>query len=400
MRGREDVANLPVGTRRSRTYFPELESLRGIAIALVFAFHADGILHFGATASAPQGVWVPLPLALVYAGHTGVSLFFVLSGFLLALPFLASAAGGPPVSVRHFLLRRAWRILPLYWIVVAFAALLTCLGTRSLTPLGAGAAYMLFINSALDFGTALWPVSIPLWSLATEVQFYLALPILTLLGRLPPRRTGLLLFVLWGLVYGAYVLGVLHAGSIAGQLKLRASVLGRSPLFVGGILAAALYVSHGAELRSWLARHRIAAHGGSDAVLLSCLLGLALLLRWSVYAGTEADSHPAWRLAEAAAWTSVLLSLVLAPLWSKPLFVNPLFDSLGRLSYSIYLLHVPLLAFGILGLRALYPGALTAWTPSSAVVLAGLAAAILGCAALSYRWIEQPFLVRKARIDN
>ena len=87
---RERSFHVPAGIRDARSYSPELESLRGVACLLVFLFHASGTVDSGA-----QGVG-PLR-AFVYAGHTGVTLFFVLSAFLLSRPFLAQARGGPRV---------------------------------------------------------------------------------------------------------------------------------------------------------------------------------------------------------------------------------------------------------------------------------------------------------------
>ncbi len=391
----------PAGTRRSRAYFPELESLRGLAILLVFLFHADGILRSG-TVPAATGAPLWLPVAFVRAGHTGVSLFFVLSGFLLSLPFLAALAGGPRVSIRDFFRRRALRILPLYWLVVAAAAVINSLTTGSPAPLIAGAGCLVFLNAVIDFGTALWPYSVAWWSLATEVQFYLLLPLLAVLSGSPRRqRLGLLALLLGALAYGAYLTGHLRAGSIAGQIRLNASVFGRAPLFAAGIVAAAVHQRCGEAVRIWFGRRPLLARGGADLGLAACLVALASLLRWTLSLGPgEADTRPTWRLAEAVCWMGVVLALLLAPLRAKGLLVNSVFDRLGRLSYSIFLLHVPLLVIAIFGLRALLPGTFTAWTPGAAAALFAISLAIVGCAALTYRFVEVPFLVRKQRIEG
>src|SRR5215475_5521828 len=132
----------PAGIRRGSTYFPELESLRGLAILLVFVFHADGVLL--APFRSHVGAQSPLPLAFVWAGHSGVTLFFVLSAFLLSLPFLDEANGGRPVSRPHFYERRALRILPLYVAVVVVGTILT---SRTLADLWRGLPYLAFLQS-------------------------------------------------------------------------------------------------------------------------------------------------------------------------------------------------------------------------------------------------------------
>jgi peptidoglycan/LPS O-acetylase OafA/YrhL len=116
-----DVAEPLVGLRRSSVFIPELESVRGIAILLVFVFHVDGNVRFPFSV-VPS---TPLALAFVRAGFTGVDLFFVLSGFLLSLPFLADGAGGKQLVVRDYTLRRALRILPLYYVAVAVGTVLS-----------------------------------------------------------------------------------------------------------------------------------------------------------------------------------------------------------------------------------------------------------------------------------
>ena len=110
---RAAYAERPVGVAIATHYLPELESLRGLAMLLVFLFHLDSIVR-GPSRPASHATVSPL-LAYIQAGHSGVNLFFVLSAFLLSLPFLSQAAGGRVVSVRRYAGRRALRILPLYY---------------------------------------------------------------------------------------------------------------------------------------------------------------------------------------------------------------------------------------------------------------------------------------------
>jgi hypothetical protein len=93
----------------ARAPISELESLRGWAITLVFLYHVEGWLALPRPGDEVSPLW-----AFIRAGHTGVSLFFVLSGFLLSRPFLVEGLGGPRVDVRSYYRRRALRILPIY----------------------------------------------------------------------------------------------------------------------------------------------------------------------------------------------------------------------------------------------------------------------------------------------
>ena len=92
-----------IGHAGAMPYLPEVESLRGIAMALVYSFHIDRFV----SGNLPTDV-SPV-YAFVRAGHTGVSLFFVLSGFLLSLPFIDGVRHGRPIRPGRFYGRRALR---------------------------------------------------------------------------------------------------------------------------------------------------------------------------------------------------------------------------------------------------------------------------------------------------
>ncbi len=385
----------PVGIRRSADYFPELESLRGIAITLVFVFHVAGVLLLLPRVERPS-----LPLGFVYAGHTGVSLFFVLSAFLLSLPFLREVRGGPRVRRRQYFVRRALRILPLYYCAVVIGTVFTA--SRPGEGLH-GLPYLFFLNA---FGVAapLLPFSNVWWSLATEVQFYLCLPLLAFLaspGR--GRMFGAALLGIYVVAYGAFLAGHLRARTIAGQIELSDSLFGRAPLFFWGIAAAWVHDRAGARLRDRLNTSSWLRRGGADLALLGVLTGLAALLSWAAAGGirkTEQVPTQAWHGLEGGLWAAVLLFLLVAPLRTKRLFCNRATRTLGVLSYSIYLIHLPLAQSFFLGLRRARLGTFTGWSGESLLATLALAATCLALSAVSYRLIERPFLVRKARLDS
>jgi peptidoglycan/LPS O-acetylase OafA/YrhL len=379
----------PVGIRRSTRYFPEVECLRGLAILLVFLFHLDSYFRFGSRA----GTVVSPALAFVAAGHTGVSLFFILSGFLLSLPFLAEVRGGKPVARRDYFARRALRILPLYWAAVVAG---TVLSMHRPADAFLGLPYLLFLNALPKATVPLLPYSAVWWSLATEVQFYLLLPLLPLfLQTRRGRLGGVALGAAWAAGYVVFLLGVPDHH----RLLVSLSLFGRAPLFLLGIAAAALYLVAGDRIRERAGETPWLRRGGADLVLLGVLLVLGFLLRWLVHTGymtADASGRHVWHVAEGSLWTTALLIVLLAPLRTKGLLCNRVFATLGVLSYSIYMWHVPLTAVGVRTMRnPAHP--LASWTP-----IAGTAIA-LACLALSsvtYRVIERPFLVRKARLDE
>jgi peptidoglycan/LPS O-acetylase OafA/YrhL len=390
-----DTTAVPAGIRRGTTYFPELESLRGIAIALVVAFHADAAIGFPFRNRI--GSWPSPPLAFIHAGHSGVTLFFVLSAFLLALPFLEAAYGGRPASRPTFYRRRALRILPLYYAAVVVGTVLTA---RSLAQLWRGAPYLLFLESRGSLVTPMPPWSGVWWSLATEVQFYILLPLVALaFGR--SRRLTLGLLALYAVGYVAVARGLVLP---ALEPWFRAqSVIGRGPIFLCGIGAAWLWLRHGERLRHRLAATRWLAAGGGDVLLLVVLLALGLLLRWATFHGfmvLESTPRFVWHVPEGVLWTLVLLIVLLVPLRSKALLSNRVLARLGVLSYSIYILHLPVFHYTMWPWRIAFPRASMDWAPNTATWFVLAAGLCVGLAVLTYRWIERPFLVRKARLDG
>ncbi|MFN8543129.1 MAG: acyltransferase [Candidatus Binatia bacterium] len=380
--------------RASSTYFPELESLRGIAILLVMYFHADGFVRMPTTNS--RGIW-PSPLAaFVLAGHTGVSLFFILSAFLLSMPFLAQAEGGKPVARGTFYCRRALRILPLYWTVVVVGMAITAQRPADLLR---ALPYLAFLNSVPNWVAPVYPYTTVLWSLATEAQFYVLLPLLPLLFGSPRRRrVGVAVLLVYAVAYAAFLAGRVEPWRPEAAFFLRGSVFGRGPLFLFGILAAWIHRRYGARIRSW----RGWRPGLADGALIGCVLGLGCLLRELVFFGYKPWDQPpwyGWHLIEGVLWSAIVLLMLDAPLRLRPLLVNPVLARFGVLSYSIYLLHVPVWDVTLRAVRTVYHSRV-GWSPLMAGWVTGASVVLLLLSMLTYRFIEQPFLVRKARLDT
>ncbi len=388
---RDDAAAL--GISRARTYFPELEALRGVAVLLVFAMHANGYLH---PLLEPWSYDASPLSAFVRDGRTGVNVFFVLSGFLISLPFVQAARGGRPVEVREYLVRRALRILPLYASIVAIATVSTAATPAQLLS---GVRYLFFLN-AFTIGRPMLPWSAVWWSLATEVEFYAVLPVAALVWRRSPRVAGALLggYLVARLAYDTGFVGPTSATT---QILIQSSLFGRAPLFLGGVVAAVAYDRGGAGVRARLARVAWLRNGIADLLLVGVLGGLALFLRWTVALGPAAElpRHQYRDFVDAAAWTSVLLLLLVAPLRLRPLVANPVLARVGVLSYSIYLLHNAVLFYGLRVFRGAWPG-LEHWTPATMVVIGILGLVCVAIASVSFRDVEQPFLRWKARFDS
>jgi peptidoglycan/LPS O-acetylase OafA/YrhL len=149
---------------------PGLDLLRALAIIIVVIYHA-GIMGF------------PLPGRVHRFGWIGVDIFFVLSGYLIGGQLLAPLARDQSVKLGRFFARRALRIMPAYFVVLAIYFLLPSWREypEMAQPLW---KFLLSVqNIGLHGGTAFSHA----WSLAVEDQFYLALPFLLLFVNRSPR---------------------------------------------------------------------------------------------------------------------------------------------------------------------------------------------------------------------
>ncbi|SCL15157.1 Peptidoglycan/LPS O-acetylase OafA/YrhL, contains acyltransferase and SGNH-hydrolase domains [Micromonospora rhizosphaerae] len=144
---------------------PALDTLRAVGAIAVVGHHVG--FHTGATGNEHWGGW----LARL---DVGVAIFFVLSGFLLFRPWALSAATGRPrPATGRYFWRRALRILPAYWLTVV-----VCLIVLPQNRPGSGADWLRHLTLTQIYSPGLLRNGLSqTWSLATEVAFYLVLPL-------------------------------------------------------------------------------------------------------------------------------------------------------------------------------------------------------------------------------
>ncbi|MEO8161545.1 MAG: acyltransferase, partial [Arenimonas sp.] len=146
------------------TRLPGLDLLRAVAIAWVMLFHSWIVGGLGEDFS-----W------LSRYGWMGVDLFFVLSGFLIGGQVLAPLARGERLSFRDFYVRRAFRILPAFAVVLALYALVPALREApGMEPWWKFAGF--FMNFSIDYADN--QAFSHAWSLCVEEHFYLLFPLL------------------------------------------------------------------------------------------------------------------------------------------------------------------------------------------------------------------------------
>ena len=376
------VATLPspaaIQGRAQRFYRPELDALRFFAFFGVFVFHAaPRTTAFYAAAGLPW--WLSRLLVSIFGtGAYGVDLFFALSAYLITSLLLRERAAMGGLDLRGFYARRILRIWPLYLAFVAFAATMAVVIPEQHLPLRYVAGFCLLSgNWVYAFYGLPASFAIPLWTVSIEEQFYLAWPLAL---RKATVRT--VAATALGLLLLANIWRVALAVTSAPLEQMEYNTFTRLDPIALGILIA-LFEHKLPRLRRG---HRI-------ALLLGGLV--TWIATYALGAGVNSPRISSWRQALGHPLTALAsVVILLSVLGSQhPGLSNRLLLYLGKISYGLYVLH----EFAHFCAMRLIPAS----TPLVVVAqsLLGLALTVL-LAAISYHWLESPFLRMKERFAH
>jgi peptidoglycan/LPS O-acetylase OafA/YrhL len=312
-----DVAGDRFVAQRSRV--AGLDGLRGLAALYVLLFHSWllAFRHF------PRNTG-PAYLTWSMYGRLSVVFFLVLSGFSLALSPAADRwrLGG----AGRFLRRRAWRILPAYWAALAFSlavAVFIVPATHKGPPTHRSVA--VFGLLLQDLVKARTPNG-ALWSVAVEVELYLLFPLILLIRR---RLGALVLLAVVTLPLIAYGVFAPHSSPPEGDTGLTWHLI---PVFVAGVVAAGV-ITASARLRA-LPWHWLAASAVAPVLLVIWAKGSWWTGHHFFWIDLAITPGLTMLIVAVATGRAAALTRLLA---SRPL------ERLGKISYSLYLIHLPIL---------------------------------------------------------
>ncbi|AUW42528.1 acyltransferase family protein [Rhizobium leguminosarum] len=289
-------------------YIPSLDGLRGVAALLVVEAHIGFIFPI----TAPH---------LVTLGDEAVGLFFALSGFLMAHLY-----GSRPVTrenVLDFLVSRFARIYPVYLAAVVFVAMLSIMQNLDFVQPIVGvtdfARHVFLLGSSGVF-----------WSIPPEIQFYLLFPVLWLCLAQPQRYSG----VIVGLAVVVIVDGLVE---LPGPGIMLVSKL---PYFLFGAIAGVMH----SYWKGWIPS------------ALTGILTLFLLAVFFTYRHILSGFSPEFWSLQSAVAAAVIVALVARqpPIAAHVLAAAPV-RFLGKISFSLYLFHVPIMFLARLTFGALLP---------------------------------------------
>ena len=374
--------------------FPLLDGYRAIAAFMVLTTHV---------AFNTGEIRTPVLGPILGRMDFGVTLFFLLSGFLLYRPWARAAmAAGHGPAVGGYALRRAARILPAYWLMVAFTLLLLpeIQPVRwEAWPVHLGLVHIYVPGFTLEGLTQTW-------SLATEVAFYLLLPLLAwLAGRRgrgnPDASARYQLTILAAAVLAAWTFTVLRVTGTLGSSTITGYWLpGFLDWFALGMAAAVIQVRLGmGGAPAWMGAVRQVAQATGWCLLIAA--GLAVIAATPIAGPLTFDPASPNSLVIKHLLYGVIAAFLLLPgflgvgdtresparsSWWAAILASPIVVYLGTISYGVFLWHLVLLRFiqNALGLQVFAGGFWLVWP------LVGLAS--IAVASASWFILEKPVL--------
>jgi peptidoglycan/LPS O-acetylase OafA/YrhL len=348
-----------------KDYFPFIDGLRGIAILMVVAVHTSQRIGNAAAGSFR----FPALEHIVNSGARGVQLFFMLSSFTLFSSskrrFMVDQF--PKLS---FYIRRAFRILPFWWIMVLFYVIREHQRLQEAFP----SLFLYFGFIRFRPGTEVFPVG---WSIFVEETFYLLLPVvfgyvLSLTAAVRFAVATWVLSFLW--VIFAPKLGVPDTNAFIGLFPL-------TQWFCFGLGILAFYVFKHDLFKSEILSKKTAG---------LALDGIAFALLCAFVTGSDLHS------AAIALSTMLMAAMHPAGIFGK-IARNPILMRFGGYCYSIYLFHMALLDYFVpltyryITRAGLMPGWLRLWVDARFLIAFPVIALLsLGLGYLTFNGIEKP----------
>jgi peptidoglycan/LPS O-acetylase OafA/YrhL len=303
-----------------------LDVLRAIAALMVIGYHANGLVPASA---GDGGLW------LRYNVDSGVELFFVLSGYLIALPFLRALVGGESApETQSYALRRAARILPGYWLALSVAAFVAARQPGLLPPVGLLLPQLALLQGLIP-GDAGGPLVVA-WTLSIEAAFYVGIPVATWLllrrrGTWSVRSLATMTCVMWAI-----------SAAIACSFATFIPAGDWTTVVLRGPAGLMCQFCPGMLIALWQIRSERAATPAPTQTRVAWMLIAFSAIGWICLAAWTGPSASALQVVIRDQGCGVLFGLMLLGtlrLHGREHRLTRLFATLGTVSYGLYLWH-------------------------------------------------------------
>lgn len=313
-----------------------LDGIRGLSVLAVFLYHT---------------------LAVPSAGHLGVEIFFVLSGFLISSQLFGEISKTGTIAMLKFYWRRCVRLLPAYAVMcVIFEAISYCFPSTAIYAEPMDLAEFLFTaNYYWQTGGHPFPIISHVWTLATEWQFYLVWPFCLLVASKARVSKRMLLALMASAVMAIWIARLFHFGNLR----------------IDGLLLGSCVALLKDEKRITDAIKRWAVP------LFALCAGIAALM---IFNEVPRLANQASTVVVAAAAAMVLVLSMSQSTLLEVIVGNSLLSYFGKISYGLYLYHFPIAA-------ALYVSGATGIKMFIVCVFASIP-----IADFSFRFIESPLM--------
>jgi peptidoglycan/LPS O-acetylase OafA/YrhL len=356
-------------------YRPELDALRFFAFISVFLHHSPGV-HPGAHAAFWKVYLAHLFMLARAAGGFGMSLFFVLSSYLITELLLREKRATGEVHLISFYARRILRIWPLYFLAVGLAVVLAALlpNDFAMNP-RALFAFLIFAVAWFPGGVQT-PFNV-LWSIGIEEQFYLLWPMLAKIGGAYAIRLASLVVIV-----ASFLILIIFASTGA--------KLWYNPFVEFLFFAVGALLSIGMHGQTWNVPMT------SRWLLFAAGLITWLLAEYIGHIGNDPPMPPpAWRDCVGYSFSAIgCVFIFLSFLGIAQHAISNRLLYLGKISYGLYVFHTTGLALVV------------RWLPQFSYSVLWIAAVdtialllTIATAALSYKYFEKPFLRLKRRFE-
>lgn len=350
-------------------FIPEIDGLRFIAISSVLLFHLSLFLQIKDTNTYDVEYNFGFLNKIFSLGHLGVPLFFVISGFILALPFAKMyLSDGSKVNLKNFFLRRVTRLEPPYILIMTILLFGAVYIAKTVTLQEGLISYLSSITYSHNFlyGKGTLPLlNVVAWSLEIEIQFYILMPLLAkmfLIKKTVNRRivvvTLALLFIVLSFV----------------ETLPFISIINYLQYFLIGFLLADIYVSANKQVQKIKWQTTISV--------------FFFVLIW-LLESFEPHSTLLKIVSDLVQLTCIFIFYYLVIIHrSLNILTKPIMTNIGGMCYTIYLLHYPLISmFGNQLIKVQFSNnSLINITVYSALILLALTIA----SALFFLLVERP----------